>query len=175
MVSALTTLKDAASDAVSSLGDRPALGTALIRAYGLAKIPMLWFIKPSVVEMTEERCEIKIPLRRRTKNHLGVMYIGVLVGGADLAGGLMAMKRIRDSGKKVHLLFKDLKVDFLKRVEGDAHFVCEDGRAIAEAVDRAVETGERVNLPMQITTTVPDKLGDEPVAKFVLTLTMRRR
>ena len=81
--------------------------TAMIRMFGMLKVPMLFWIRPSVIELSDERCEIKIPLSRRTKNHLNSMYFGVLACGADCAGGLSAMKQILQSDQKVSLAFKE--------------------------------------------------------------------
>jgi hypothetical protein len=41
-------------------------------------------------------------------------------------------------------------------------------------VRKAEETGERQNLPVQIVAIVP-KISDEPVAKFVLTLSIKKK
>ena len=60
--------------------------TAMIRLFGLTKIPLLWFISPTVQKMTDEVCEIRVPLNRKTKNHLNSMYFGVLCAAADCAG-----------------------------------------------------------------------------------------
>jgi len=136
---------------------------------------MLFFISPSVVEMTDEKCVIKVPLTRRTKNHLNSMYFGALAAGADCAGGLMAMRLIQSKGKGVALIFKNFQAEFLKRAEGDVLFTCEDGIEIAELVRKAIETGERVEMPVHVVATVPSKLGDEPVAKFVLTLSLKKK
>lgn len=149
--------------------------TFLLRAFGFLKIPVLFFVSPSVVEMADERCVVKIPLNRRTKNHLKSMYFGVLAAGADCAGGLVAMRMIQEGGNKVSLIFKDFHAEFLKRAEGDVHFTCDDGLAIRELVQKATESGERENMPVHITATVPSKLGDEPVAKFTLTLSLKRK
>jgi acyl-coenzyme A thioesterase PaaI-like protein len=151
------------------------LATLFIRYFGLRKIPMLWFIQPKVVEMSDERAVIAVPLTRRTKNHLGSMYFAALAAGADLAGGFTAMAEIRRSGEAVSLVFKDMKADFLKRAEGEAHFVCRDVRATRELVQRAISTGARVDMPVHVDVLVPRKLGDEPVAKFVLTLSLKKK
>jgi acyl-coenzyme A thioesterase PaaI-like protein len=160
--------------AVEKLSD-PLVGTAMLRAIGLTKIPLLFFIGPKVVELTEERSVIRVPLRWRTKNHLGVMYIGALAAGADLAGGLIALQRINASGKRVDLLFKDMKAEFMRRVEGDAYFTCSTGAEIRRAVEQTIETGERVNLTLPVSVTVPDRLGDVEAARFEMTLTLKRR
>jgi acyl-coenzyme A thioesterase PaaI-like protein len=149
--------------------------TFLLRTFGLLKIPVLFFISPSVVEMTDERCVVKVPLNRRTRNHLKSMYFGVLAAGADCAGGLVAMRMIQEEGNRVSLIFKDFHAEFLKRAEGDVLFTCEDGLAVKELVRKATETGERENMPVHIVATVPSKLGDEPVAKFTLTLSLKRK
>ena len=148
--------------------------TAWVRTWSLLKIPVLWFVRPSVLELTSERVVVKIPFRRRTKNHLGSIYFGVLCIGADTAGGLIAMKRIQETGNKVSLIFKDFSAEFLKRAEGPVHFVCTEGPAIADLVDQAMESGERVSMPVHVTATVPS-IDDDPVAQFVLTLSLKRR
>jgi acyl-coenzyme A thioesterase PaaI-like protein len=148
--------------------------TFLLRAFGL-KIPLLFWTMPSVVELTESRCEVRIPLGRRTRNHLGSMYFGALSIGADCAGGLIAMKLIHQRGENVSLIFKDFQAEFLKRAEGDVHFSCEEGAQIAELVQRTLASSERQNLPVHVVATVPSRLGQEPVARFTLTLSLKKR
>jgi len=138
------------------------------------KIPMLGYIRPKIVELNEDTCTVRVPLRRRTKNHLNSMYFGALSAGADCAGGLIAMAAIRRSGQKVALIFKDFKADFLRRAEGDVHFRCVEGKEILALVEEAVETGERVNMPVHVTATVPTE-SMEPVAEFVLTLSLKKK
>jgi acyl-coenzyme A thioesterase PaaI-like protein len=152
--------------------------TLKVRTLGILKIPVLFFLSPSVLELNDYRCVVKIPLNYRSKNHLGSMYFGSLAAGADLAGGLIGW-RISDEfaaktkKKKINLIFKDFKAEFLKRAEGDVHFTCEEGQAIRQLVEKVALTGERAQIPVNITATVPSKLGDEPVARFVLTLSMK--
>lgn len=149
--------------------------TAFLRLFGLAKVPMIFFCSPRVAELTTHRCEIVIPLTRRTKNHLRSMYFGSLCVGADCAGGMIAMKIIEEDKIPVSLVFKDFKAEFLKRPEGDVHFSCENGAEIEAAVKRAMETGERQNVAVPVIATVPSKLGSEPVAKFELTLSLKKK
>lgn len=149
--------------------------TMRLRLWTLAKIPLLFFLRPSVVTVTERATVIRIPLTRRSRNHLGSMYFGALCAGADLAGALTAMRRIEASGRRISLIFKDVRAQFLKRAEGDVLFSCEDGQAVAALVARAIASGEREEVPVRVVATVPDKLGAEPVADFVLTLSLKRR
>lgn len=147
--------------------------TWFIRIFGLTKVPLIFYCRPSVIKLTEETTVIKIPFKRRNRNHLKSMYFGTLAVGADVAGGVLAMNLIRKSGRKISLVFKDFKADFLKRPEGDTYFTCNDGQAVKNLIDETIRTGERVNMPLKITATVPKILGDEPVAEFVLTLSLK--
>lgn len=147
-----------------------------MRLFGWLKIPLLASVRPSVVELTETRCIVRVPLRRWTKNHLGSMYFGALAIGADCAGGLLAMDQIKRSGQEVSLVFKAFQATFLKRPESDVYFICEEGEAIRDQVRRALAADERLTEPMHIQAAV--RLPDgafEPVAEFTLELSLRRR
>jgi len=148
--------------------------TAQVWLLGL-RIPVLLFLGPRVEQLDDRTCAIRIPLRWRSKNHVGSMYFGALCAGADLAGGLAAAQLIWASHRKVVLLFADVKGEFLKRADGDVVFTCDDGVAIAAAVRQADASGERVTIPVTIVATVPAKYGAEPVARFTLGLSMKRR
>jgi acyl-coenzyme A thioesterase PaaI-like protein len=149
--------------------------TMVVRGFSLFKIPLLFFCSPSVLELSDSRCVVRIPRNRRTQNHLKSLYFGALCVGADCAGGLIAMRAIQKRKAPVSLIFKDFQAEFLKRAEGDTHFTCDDGEAILVAVERAIRSGERENIPVRITATVPSKSGDEPVARFTLTLSLKKK
>ncbi|MEY4631453.1 MAG: hypothetical protein RIQ81_1573 [Pseudomonadota bacterium] len=153
----------------------PWKATMFIRAFGLFKVPLIWYVRPKVLELNEERVVVKIPLRWRTKNHLNSMYFGTLAIGADIAGGMLAIMMVRQAGKDVSFVFKDIKGEFLKRPEADTLFTCTDGPAIRTLVDRAINSPERQNETVNIVATCPEKSGDEPVARFQLTLSLKRK
>ncbi len=149
--------------------------TLFVRLFGFMKVPLIFWVSPSVVKMDDKECIIKIPLNRRTKNHLNSMYFGVLCTGADLAGGLVAMNEITASKKKVALSFKDFKADFLKRAEGDVHFIVTQIPEIKKFVADVIKSGERMNMPVEIKAVVPSINPDEVVANFVLTLSLKSK
>ena len=145
-----------------------------LKFFGLTKIPLLWFCRPKIIQINNESVEIKIPLKRKTKNHLGSMYFGALSVGADITGGFLAMICIKESKRKVALIFKDFKADFLKRAEGDVHFICNDGRAISELVEKTINSGNRESMRVNIDAIVPS-LSQDLVAKFELTLSLKEK
>ena len=84
-----------------SLLSKQIKATWFIRGFGLSKVPLIFYCRPSVVELTDELTIIKIPFKRRNRNHLKSMYFGVLAVGADVAGGVLAMDLIRKSERKI--------------------------------------------------------------------------
>jgi acyl-coenzyme A thioesterase PaaI-like protein len=149
--------------------------TIATRWLGFTKIPLLYFARPSVMELTDEKIVVKIPLRRRTKNHLGSMYFGALAVGADVSAGLIAWRRIDESGVPISLVFKDISGEFLRRPEADVHFTCTEGGEIDKLVQNAATSGEREEMPIHVMATVPSLTGDEPVARFTLTLSIKKK
>jgi acyl-coenzyme A thioesterase PaaI-like protein len=150
--------------------------TFRLRLFGMAKVPLLGWCLPAVTRLDDEACGVLIPLRRRTKNHLGSMYFGTLCVGADCAGGLMAYRLIEKSGKPVSLIFKDFKAEFLKRAEGDVEFTCTQGREIAAFVQEVLATTERRETTVRVEARVPrSSQPEEVVARFELTLSLKNR
>lgn len=149
--------------------------TMKIRVFGFTKIPMIWFVAPRVIDVGVDHTEIVIPLSRRTQNHLGSMYFGALAVGADLAGGLLFMNLAAEAKLKTSFVFKDMSAQFLKRADGDVHFICNDGHKIKKLVEQVRNSPDRQETQMNIKATVPSKYGDEAVANFTLTLSVKRK
>jgi acyl-coenzyme A thioesterase PaaI-like protein len=150
-------------------------GTILLRTFGFLKVPLIWWVQPQVIELNDQRTVIKIPLTRRTKNHLKSMYFGTLCVGADCAAGIYCFDLFRKSGKKVSFAFKDVSAQFLKRADGDVVFTCTAANQIKELADLVLNSTERHETPVDVIATVPAKYGTEPVATFKLTLSAKRR
>jgi len=143
--------------------------------YAWTKIPLIGFCSPRVLEADGEKTVLKVPLNWRTKNHLGAMYFGALAIGAELCIAMLAVKKIQESGQRIDFLFKDFKADFLKRAEGDVHFICEQAQTVIEQIESAQQSEERINRTMTAYAIVPSVSLTEKVATFELTLSVKRR
>ncbi|MCF8275656.1 MAG: DUF4442 domain-containing protein [Flavobacteriales bacterium] len=140
---------------------------------GLFKIRLIGFVNAKLVEYSDDKTVVRIPLNRKTRNHLGSVYFGALAIGADVTGAWIAFDYLAKTKKNVSVVFKDLNAEFLKRADGDVHFTCLDGKKVLAAFNQTIEDGERKNVEIQVIATVPDKYQDEAVAKFNMTLSMR--
>jgi acyl-coenzyme A thioesterase PaaI-like protein len=149
--------------------------TAFLRLFSFVKIPLLGWIRPTVMEMDEQRTVLKIPLNRRTKNHLGVMYFGAIAMGAEAAVAIRAVQEIQKSGQRVDFLFKDFTANFIKRCEGDVHFVCEQGSEVRDVISKTIQTGQRETKTFRSYAIVPSQDPKEIVAEFTVTLSAKAR
>ena len=157
-------------DKLLSTTTRATLG---LRLFGWRNIPMMLYVRPSVIALSPQRIVIRLPLNRRNRNHWGSMYFGALSVGADCAIGLLVMELIAQRGQNISLIFKDCHAQFHKRAMGAVDFTCKQGDEIAALIEQAIATGERVDKAIQVIAHVPS-LGTEPVASYTLTLSLKR-
>ena len=137
----------------------------------LFKVPLLLFCFPRILLLSTSSIIVRIPLYVLTKNHLGSMYFGALMMGADLAGGLLAFKCMRHRTENFSLVFKDTSARFLKRPDYGVNFCCNDGDVIEDLMNRVVSQGARADVLLRIEGHCSKT--DEIVAEFTLTLSMK--
>lgn len=147
--------------------------TVELNLVGLTTIPLWAFITPRVAQNDATATRVRIPLGYRTRNHMGSMYFGVLCAGADAALGLAVVRLMRARQANVVPSFKSMRADFLRRPDGDVEFRNDSVAQIAEAFERALTTGERVNL--EVTCTALLAKTREPVATFTALLSMKHK
>ena len=66
-----------------------------LRIFSFLKIPLLGYVRPRIRHMDEKTTILRVPLTRRSKNHLNVMYFGALAMGAEAAVAARAFEEIR--------------------------------------------------------------------------------
>lgn len=141
--------------------------------FGHFSVPLIGYLRPKIITLTDEMMVVRIKLGRRSKNHLNSMYFGALAAGADIAGGLHGFYHAKQANSEVSLAFKSFHAQFLKRAESDVYFVSANGRLVKEMLEESRQTGIRVNkmLPVQAFAhylTIP-----ELVAEFSLELSVK--
>ncbi len=159
---------------LQTLLDR-AKNTLFLRGWSLFNVPLINIIGPRVQELTDESCSVLVPLNYLTRNHARSLYISAQVTGAELCAGLLAVHHSRKKGKKVVLIFKDLHAVFKKRPDADTVFTCVEGKEVKALVAQALLSGQRVNKTLTAIATCPKKWGQEPVAEFQLTISIKRK
>jgi len=145
-----------------------------LKALGFFKIPLIWYVNPKVIALSENEIRVKIKLRRRTKNHYGTMYFGAIAVGADICTGLFTLHILQQRKLKMDLLFKDFKINFIKRPAGDVVFVCNDAKKINDLIDKVVDSGIRVNKTVKGYAVIPLVNSKEKVCEFELTISLKQ-
>ena len=130
---------------------------------------MIAYCKPKILQSTHDLIKIKIPLKRRTKNHLNSMYFGALSVGADFAAGLLVLNILKKHNSKAKLIFKDFQADFTKRAMLDVIFTCNDSKVIENSVLENLKTKRRVNFKVKVNAFC----NNEVIASFVLTTSIK--
>ena len=123
--------------------------------------------------ITDQSVVIKIPLNRRSKNHLHSMYFGALAVGADLAGGLHAFYLAEQNQVKLSLAFKSFTAQFLRRPESDVYFICNGGDEVSRMIAESKESGQRINKMLAIQAVINYPQQPEEVAHFNLELSLK--
>lgn len=137
---------------------------------GFFKIPLIGFVRPRLVDIDENKIQVRINLRRRTKNHLNSMYFGALTVGADIAGGIHVFYFAEQSNHKISFSFKAMKAEFLKRAESDVLFHSMDGQLVKDAIEKSKTTGDRVNQNISV---LAMDCNDQLVATFEMTVSVK--
>tara|TARA_Y100001970_G_C14154099_1_gene814510 strand:+ start:599 stop:1099 length:501 start_codon:yes stop_codon:yes gene_type:complete len=145
----------------------------ILKFIGFFKIPLVNFVGLKMVKRDENKCTLSMPLNRKTKNHVHSVYFACMTAGADLTAGFPVILEIIRLKKNIIPIFKDMSAEFYKRAEGEIYFTSQQNKEIKEVIDKAISTGERYNIPVEVIATVPKAFGDEPVAKFILNLSLK--
>lgn len=146
-----------------------------LKLFAWRYIPLIGFCSPKIIRMDDKTVEVTMPHKWRTKNHLGSIYFGALAIGADLAGAFLVFTKAKARGVDANFAFKDVEGKFLKRPEGRVHFISHDGDVIDQMLDESIATGERVNRTVSVVVTCPEKNGDDVMASFTLTLSIKAK
>lgn len=141
--------------------------------FGWRYIPLIGFCTPRIRRMTSTSLAISMPHSWRTKNHLGSIYFGALAIGADLAGAFLVFSKANELGINANFAFKDVQGEFLKRPEAEVWFESDDGAMIDQMLADSLASGQRINQTVSVRITCPSLHGDEVMARFQLTLSVK--
>lgn len=141
--------------------------------FGHFKVPLIGHVKPKLIQIDDQKAVVRIPLKRRNKNHLHSMYFGVLSVGADLAAGLHGFYHADKANVKASLAFKSFHADFIKRPYEAVYFVSEDGDKVADMIIRSQKEQQRINEMIQVNAYTGYEDTPELVASFQLELSIK--
>ena len=122
-----------------------------INKFLLLKLPSAYFTGIRMREITDEKAEITVTHRWINQNPFRSMYFGVQAMAAELSTGVLVMKNIQDSKKRISMLVTHQQGTFTKKATGKIRFVCEEGSLIKDVISKAIATGEGQTLVLHAT------------------------
>ncbi len=119
--------------------------------YFLFRLPSAIWWGFRVKECTHQRAEITLPYNWRSQNPYKSIYFAAQTGAAELSTGILASMAIQDRGCRISMLVRHIECEFVKKANSLTTFTCEDGEAVLETVQRAIDTGEGQSIVMNST------------------------
>ena len=142
------------------------------RLFMLSKLPMGFVSGLKIVQLEEAVAGVGVQFKWINQNPFRSIYFAVLSMAAELSTGILAFGQIYQSKPLVSMLVTKMEAEFYKKAVGKIIFTCNDGKAIAHAIQQTISTGEGINV--SCTSIGVDEQGDE-VAKFVFVWSFRRK
>lgn len=108
----------------------------------LQKLPAAFFVGLHVHQFNESTCTINVRYSWFSKNPFKSMYFAAQAMAAEMSTGLLAFGQIYKRDPKVSMLVVKMEVDYIKKGTGVLYFTCEDGTAIQNCIQEAIDTKE---------------------------------
>ncbi len=106
------------------------------------KLPSAYFSGIRVTGISENEAMASVRHQWINQNPFKSLYWATQGMAAELVTGLLVMKKIRDSRKKISMLVVHQEGDFFKKATGRITFTCDQGEQIDQAIERTVNSGE---------------------------------
>ncbi len=114
----------------------------------LFKLPLGYLSGMRVKSITNTTSIVKIKHKWANQNPFKSMFWAAQGMAAEMTTGVLVMKAIQESNKKVSMLVTHQEGDFFKKATGVILFTCNGGNEIKEAIQRSIATkeGQIINL-----------------------------
>jgi len=145
----------------NELGKRwPAAGHFVIEKAVPLIIPFTRALGLKVEHNTPERAEMRLRLRRATRNHVGSVYFGALATLAEITMGMWAFTRFPPG--PYGMLVKRVEIDFLAKAKSDIRAVCAPEPGTEEAIRRDMASAGKAERWLEVSVRNTD---DEEVVR----------
>ena len=106
------------------------------------KLPSAYFSGIRVKEMSDNEAMASVRHQWINQNPFRSLYWATQGMAAELVTGLLVMKKIKDSRKKISMLVVHQEGSFFKKATGLITFSCDQGKVVDKAIEQALSTGE---------------------------------
>lgn len=114
----------------------------------LFKLPSAYLSGIRVTSITNQEAMASVKHQWINQNPFKSLYWATQGMASELVTGILVMKVIAESRKKISMLVTEQKGVFTKKATGKITFICKDGNKIKAAIDKTIATGEGQTLIM---------------------------
>ena len=113
-----------------------------VNLFNLIKLPLAYLGGVRVQTITDKEVVVTIKHRWMNQNPFNSMFWAAQGMAAEMPTGVLVMKAIKDSNRKVSMLVTHQEAQFFKKATGRITFTCKGGDEIRDAIQKSIETGE---------------------------------
>ena len=141
-----------------------------MKLFMLWKLPLAFFARLRVDEMTMKKASISLPYNYLNRNPFNSIYFAALSMAAELSTGILAMAHVDKNPIPVSLLVLGVKAEFVKKARTRITFTCTQGELLEKTI--ALSITENEGKTSEVFTEGMDTNG-EVVARFWFTWTFK--
>lgn len=135
-------------------------------------LPMGFSSGMKIVELTDEKCAVSVPYKRKNKNPFNSTFWAVLGMAAEMSSGALLVQYTHKQQPSIAMLVANCKAEFVKKATELTTFTCYDGLKVKDAIQKAVETDE----PQVIECNMTGKnRAGEDIAHFTFSWSVKAR
>lgn len=119
-----------------------------LNVFTMLKLPSAYFCGVRAKHIDNVKCVVTVRHRWINQNPFKSMFWAVQGMAAEFSSGCLMMLKIKESNKPISMLVVKNESTFTKKATGLITFICDDGKLIDEAINKAIETREGQTLWM---------------------------
>lgn len=141
--------------------------------FSLFKIlPMGFLSGMKISKLTEDKCSVTVPYKRKNKNPFQSTFWAVLGMAAEMSSGALLIMYTHKQRPSVAMIIVNCTGNFVKKATDITTFTCNDGQKIKQAIKTAIEKEEAQLIECHMKGV--NEAGEE-VANFVFTWSVKAR
>jgi hypothetical protein len=136
------------------------------------KLPSAWICGVRLREIDEAHAVVSVPYKWLSQNPFKSTYFACQAMAAEMSTGVLSMGHVYNGKPAVSLLVTKMEAVFLKKATGRINFICKDGLAILETIERAKVSGQGESITV---TSIGENNNGEPVSEFKIEWSFKLR
>ena len=113
-----------------------------LNTYTFFKLPAAFWSGVRVKSISAETCMVKVKLGWFNQNPFKSIYFAVQAMAAEFTTGALVMFHIKASEQNISMLVAQNKAVFTKKATGKISFTCNQGKEIADCIEKSIQTNE---------------------------------